>query len=180
VVELHGGRIEAHSAGGGLGSEFVVRLSAPSPAASVSPQSAPPCGKAAGLRVLVVDDNEDAAMLLAELLRMAGHVVAVAHDGAAALKTSASFIPEVALLDIGLPGMDGYELAQRLRAAQPLPRLRLIALTGYGEEKDRLRTKAAGFDVHLVKPVDFNQVTALLAPPGREVPPGQAIQKPAA
>ena len=168
LVGLHGGQVEAHSAGPGSGSEFVVRLPASTAGSALDASPRPP-GPALlahpprGLRVLLVDDNEDAAMLLSELLRMQGHEVMVVHDGAAALKARVAFLPDVALLDIGLPLMDGYELAGRLRAEQPTPRLRLIAITGYGEEKDKLRSKAAGFEEHLVKPVDVAQVCQLLA-----------------
>ena len=167
LVDLHGGQIEAHSAGRGAGSEFVVRLPASkaraSPDASSPPALAPVAGLRRGLKVLLVDDNEDAALLLSELLRMQGHEVVVVHDGVAALKARVSFRPDVALLDIGLPVMDGYELAGRLRADQPTPHLRLIAITGYGEEKDKLRSKAAGFEEHLVKPVNVEQVCQLLS-----------------
>ena len=169
LVALHGGQVEAHSAGSGQGAEFVVRL--PALAASdlldLVPAAAPeaPALAPKSLRVLVVDDNEDAARLLSELLRMNGHEVVVAHNGAEALRARQGFVPEVALLDIGLPLMDGYELARRLRAQQPSPHLRLIAITGYGEAKDRLLSKAAGFDEHLVKPVDVEQVCLLLGGP---------------
>ena len=170
LVDLHGGQVEAHSAGRGKGSEFVVRLPAWNGSTALSasqPAPQPPLsrGKRMGLRVLLVDDNEDAAMLLSEVLRMQGHEVVVAHDGAAALQAVATFIPEVALLDIGLPVMDGYELARHLRAQHPSPHLRIIAITGYGEEKDKLRSMAAGFDEHLVKPVDMDRVCDLLAAP---------------
>ena len=168
LVGLHGGAVEARSAGRGVGSEFIVRL--PALKAGKAADAAPPVPDPAlreeplhSLRVLLVDDNEDAARLLSDLLRMKGHDVFVVHDGAAALKARASFLPDVALLDIGLPVMDGYELARHLRAEQPTPRLGLIAITGYGEEKDRLRSKAAGFDEHLVKPVDVARVCQLLA-----------------
>ena len=168
LVGLHGGQVEAHSAGRGKGSEFVVRLPAliSSETLDASPLASAPAvlpSPPTGLRVLLVDDNEDAAMLLSELLRMHGHHVVVVHNGAAALQARVTFVPDVALLDIGLPGMDGYELAKHLRAQQPAPRLRLIAITGYGEAKDRLRSQAAGFDEHLVKPVDVERVCELLA-----------------
>ena len=124
--------------------------------------------EAVGLRILIVDDNEDAANLLAELLRMKGHDVVVAHDGIAALQARKKFVPDVALLDIGLPGMDGYDLARQLRALYPSDPLRIIAITGYGEERDRMRSKAAGFDEHLVKPVDMKRVSLLLTACARE------------
>lgn len=107
-----------------------------------------------GKRVLVVEDDEDSALLLAETLGDHGYAVEVAHDGASALEKAAEFKPEVGVLDVGLPDMDGYQLATKLRALAGLPAgLRLIALTGYGGDEERQRSKAAGFDVHLVKPV---------------------------
>ena len=148
--------------------EFVVRLPAPEHRSEPDPwltandpvsASEPPTG----LRVLLVDDNVDAAMLLSELLRMKGHEVLVAHSGADALQARATFVPDVALLDIGLPVMDGYALARHLQADYPSSPLRIFAITGYGEEKDRMRSRAAGFDEHLVKPVDVEQVCNLLA-----------------
>ncbi|HEV7135056.1 MAG TPA: response regulator [Steroidobacteraceae bacterium] len=111
--------------------------------------------KAAGRRVLVVDDNQDAALSLAALLDLQGHATRVAFSGREALERIESFHPDVALLDLGLPEMDGYELAGRLRALPVASRIRLIALTGYGQAEDRQRTHRAGFDDHLVKPVDL-------------------------
>jgi signal transduction histidine kinase len=160
LVELHGGSVSAHSDGPGCGSEFVVRLpeapvesAAPDVAAVVSPAG----GFSPQKRVLLVDDNGDAAELLGEVLRSAGHQVAIAHDGPEALGLLQQFHPEVAVLDIGLPVMDGYELARRLRKS--FRQLRCIAVTGYGQETDRARSRQAGFELHLVKPVD---VSALL------------------
>jgi signal transduction histidine kinase len=157
LVELHGGSVAAHSDGPGRGSEFVVRL----PRASeddLGVESPVPYHRAAGRqlrkRVLLVDDNQDAAELLCEVLRSVGHHVEVAHDGPAALGLVSRFHPEVAVLDIGLPVMDGYELARRLRGQ--LDRLRCIAVTGYGQETDHARSRQAGFDLHLVKPVDLS------------------------
>ncbi len=165
LTEMHGGSVEARSEGPGRGSEFVVRwpLPAEQPPAGVNapPDNAPAAVRA--LRVLVVDDNADAAESLAMLLRLWGHDVAVAQDGPAALRTAAARPPEVALLDIGLPGMDGYELARLLRQ-QPGPgRAVLVALTGWGQEEDRRRAREAGFDHHLVKPVDLSALQGLLA-----------------
>ena len=173
LVDLHGGQVEASSAGRGLGAEFVVRLPAlDSTDARVAspPALAEPPQPRTGLRVLVVDDNEDAATMLGEVLTMLGHEVVVAFDGASALQARKTFTPDVALLDIGLPGMDGHELAQKLRARHPGVPLRLIALTGYGEERDRQRSKAAGFDEHLVKPVDLDKLCALLVAPVKAEP----------
>jgi two-component system CheB/CheR fusion protein len=114
-------------------------------------------------RVLVVDDNLDAANSLARLLkRLYGQDVRVAHDGPAALESAAEFRPEIVLLDIGMPGMDGYEVARRLRDEPEHAALKIVALTGWGQEADRLRSKAVGFDHHLVKPVDPDDVCRLL------------------
>ena len=113
-------------------------------------------------RVLVVDDNQDGAEMLAELLVGRGYDTRVAHDAPAALDVAAEFAPDVALLDIGLPAMDGYELAARLRELPGLSRLRLIAVTGYGRKEDRRRTQEAGFHLHLVKPIDMDALEATL------------------
>jgi CheY-like chemotaxis protein len=109
-----------------------------------------------------VDDNPDAADLLSESLRLLGHTLRVAHDGPSALRIAEGFAPDVALLDIGLPVMDGYELARRLREQTACADVRLVAITGYGQEADRRRSEAAGFDAHLVKPVQVERVNALL------------------
>jgi CheY-like chemotaxis protein len=114
------------------------------------------------LRVLVVDDNVDSAETLAELLPLWGHEARVAHDGTTALEVARSFQPDVILLDIGLPGMDGFEIARRIRA-EALPIRRLFAMTGYGEEEDKRKAKEAGFDDHLVKPVDPEALQKCLA-----------------
>jgi PAS domain S-box-containing protein len=165
LVEMHGGTVSATSAGPGQGSEFIVRLplALPGPA----PEQPPAHGgtrKARSLPVLVVDDNVDGANSLALLLRLQGHEVKVAHDGQTALEVVRAFRPEAALLDIGLPrGMDGYDLANRLRAIPELQGIVLIALTGYGQKEDRLRSCAAGFSAHLVKPVNLDLLRELLA-----------------
>ena len=164
LVERHGGTIEAASEGPGRGSELRVRLPLLAAPERREPAAAPePAAVAAGLRVLLVEDNLDAAESLGELLRIWGHEVAMAHDGAAALGAVLEIRPEVVLLDIGLPGMDGYEVASRLRATPGLAGLRLVAITGYGQESDRRRARLAGFDHHLVKPVDLDRLRALLA-----------------
>ena len=128
--------------------------------------------------MLVVDDNVDAAESLAMLLRMSGHEVRTAYTGPTALEAAAAHPPDVVLLDIGLPGMDGYEVARRLRQDPRLEGVRLVAMTGYGDEADRRLAQEAGFDQHLVKPVDFLKVegllTALLAPPAPGAPGGPA------
>ena len=162
LCELHGGTVCAESPGVGKGSLFTVRLPAVAP-----PQSAPtliierPCTPV-GSRILVVDDNVDSAQGLARLLRRRGFVVEVAHDGPAALECAEAAPPSVILLDIGLPGMDGYEVARRIRASQVLHDIPLVALTGYGQEEDRARAKACGFDRHFVKPIDFGALVQVL------------------
>jgi PAS domain S-box-containing protein len=166
LVERHGGTIEAASEGPGRGSTFTVRL--PLTESSEASGTAPdlvPVQRADGgrpVRVLLVEDNLDAAEALSELLRMWGHEVEVAHDGVSALRAARTVEPDVVLLDIGLPGMDGYEVARELRAIPGLAAARLIALTGYGQESDRRRSSLAGVDHHLVKPVDLERLRALL------------------
>jgi CheY-like chemotaxis protein len=172
LVELHGGRVSAHSEGVGRGSEFVVRFPlAPHDWAEPSTCREPCLGADARepdrspvtpRRVLVVDDNVDGAIILARLLKAGGFLVDVAHDGPMALEVAQSKAPEVVLLDIGLPEMDGYEVARRLRTLKGLERVILVALTGYGQETDRVRSSAAGFDYHLVKPVDPDTVRELI------------------
>jgi PAS domain S-box-containing protein len=157
LVELHGGRVEAFSAGVAQGSEFVVYIPALANASdAVVPSAAivPPTGRTATLRILVVDDNADAAETLALLLQFGGHDVRTSHEGETALETACAFRPQVIVLDIGLPKMDGYEVARRLRQDPEMNKMFLIALTGYGQDEDRQRSKDAGFDHHLVKPVD--------------------------
>ena len=167
LVELHGGSVEAHSEGIGKGSEFVVRLPAApplQPALVAPPASGPEAARAAGSRrVLVVDDNTDAAGLLADGVRVMGYAAEVAYDGPAALRVAADFHPDVALLDIGLPVMDGYELAEHLRRLPGLSSIALIAVTGYGQLSDRRRAEEAGFVHHLVKPVHLQELGNVLA-----------------
>jgi signal transduction histidine kinase len=172
LVALHGGSVEAHSAGLGKGSEFVVRLPvlfAPlaeqSPARSIAKPERP-AGVPLPRRILVVDDNVDTAESMALLLSLKGYDVATAHDGPAALEKAAAFHPEAVLLDIGLPGLDGYQVATRLRGRPRTAKALLVALTGYGQDEDRSRALAAGFDHHLTKPVDPQAIYDLLAPPG--------------
>jgi signal transduction histidine kinase len=162
LVEMHGGSVVAESAGAGRGSTFTVRLPAgvsATPASAAEPPSPPPAAR----RVLVVDDNADAANSLALLLELGGHRTAVAYTGAEAVPTARTFRPEVVFLDIGLPGMNGYEVAAALRQAEGGSRAVLVALTGWGAEEDRRRSREAGFDFHLVKPVDSSQLGAVLA-----------------
>ncbi|RJS25243.1 hypothetical protein DRW03_09065 [Corallococcus sp. H22C18031201] len=167
LVTLHGGFVEARSAGLGMGSEFVVDLPAAQlhvveEPAQASPGWGRPPLRAKGTRVLVVDDNEDAAELLTEALRLHGYEVACCNDGPGALEAVGRFAPDVAILDIGLPVMDGVELARRLRGREDLPRLRLIAATGYGQEADRALTRDAGFEHHLVKPIRVASLVELI------------------
>ena len=167
LVELHGGTVQADSQGLGKGSTFRVRL----PLASGEPAAIEPPAAAAPVasrpkRVLVVDDNEDALELLAELLREAGHLVTTAKDGPAALKVAKTCHADVAVLDIGLPVMDGYELAGRLRTALGDATPPLIALTGYGQDSDRARAKRAGFAEHLTKPVEIGRLLGALEAAG--------------
>ncbi len=170
LVELHDGSITAHSEGQGKGSLFVVRL----PIFEAAPEAEPaiPVGPASqGRRILVVDDNVGAARMLSALLaKSGGHVVDTAFDGTNALQKTRQFRPEVVLLDIGLPGMDGFQVAKAIRALPEFREILLVALTGYGQEVDRQRSKNAGFDKHLVKPVELSAIENLLAAsyqPGR-------------
>jgi signal transduction histidine kinase len=163
LVEMHGGVVSAESEGPGLGSTFAVRLPliagvrAPLPAPTESQPRSP-----LRQRVLVVDDNRDAADTLAHLLRDAGATVQVAYSGAAALGFVDSFEPEVAVLDLGMPGMSGLDVARRIRK-RPDDRCTLVALTGWGQSADRELTRAAGFNHHLTKPIDFHEIHSLLA-----------------
>ena len=159
LVALHGGRVEARSDGPGQGSEFTIRLPA---LTDLSLVQRPPARERRGpnraLRVLVVDDNADAAEMLSHALRYSGHEVREEHDGLSALVAATDFNPDVVLLDIGLPGMDGFEVARRLRADPRFAKTRIVALTGYGQETDKKRTAEVGIDRHLVKPVEMEQV----------------------
>lgn len=164
LVELHGGAIEAHSEGLGRGSEFVVRLPAlDEPATAAEPHSAAPSRSDEQRRVLVVDDNADNADTLADLLGVMGHDVRVARDGLQALSLAAAFRPELVLLDIGLPGLDGYEVARRLRREPWAARITLVAVTGYGQATDRERSHEAGFDEHVIKPIQLDVLTRVIS-----------------
>jgi two-component system CheB/CheR fusion protein len=168
LTEMHGGTVEAHSR---LheGSEFVVRLPVqpPLPAPHTLPEPAAVtcerCGEPRPLRILVVDDNVAVARMSAVLLRTLGYDVKASHSGMAALELAVSFKPQVVLLDIGMPEMDGYEVARRFRAHPDLKDVRLVAVTGYGQESDRLRSKEAGFNNHLVKPVEVEELLEAVA-----------------
>lgn len=168
LVEMHGGKVEAYSDGPGRGSEFVVRL--PLSAKKLNDLISPPapsdgekpiafCGR----RILIVEDNQDAADSLALLLELMGNSVRKVYDGASALETATEYQPDVVLLDIGLPGRNGYEVARDIRATPQLNGVVLIAQTGWGQEEDFQRTKEAGFNHHLVKPVDPRKLKELLA-----------------
>ncbi len=165
LVELHGGTVEARSEGPGCGTAVVVRLPALSiaPAVEHAVTAKPAVEGQIARRILLVDDNVDAADLLAYMLRMKGHEVFVASDGPSALSLLATNQVDVGILDIGLPGMDGYELAGRIRAKPTRTSLRLIALTGFGQDTDRERSTRAGFDAHLVKPAGVDEVIAALS-----------------
>jgi PAS domain S-box-containing protein len=166
LAEMHGGAVEARSDGVDRGSEFTVRLplAAPPPGQEAGERRPAPV-RGAGLRrrILVVDDNRDAGDSLGMILRHLGADVRVARDGDEALEAFAAYAPAVVLLDIGMPGMDGYEVARRMRALNPGRPSALVALTGWGQEEDRRRAREAGFDHHLVKPAELHDIQALLA-----------------
>jgi PAS domain S-box-containing protein len=181
LVELHGGRVEAASEGLGRGSEFTIRLPAPAQVRQrdekrSDEKSSPSVPAGRGLRILVVDDNRDAAETLAKLLRLDGHVVCVAHDGPTALALAQSQRPAVAFLDLAMPKMDGYELCRRIRAQPALADMMLVALTGWGQEKDRERSREVGFNCHLVKPVELHCLQHVLSHPAlQEATPSAAF-----
>ncbi|MDG3008234.1 PAS domain-containing hybrid sensor histidine kinase/response regulator [Paludisphaera mucosa] len=164
LVEMHGGTVTAHSAGAGEGSEFVIRL----PRARWTPEASRSADAARAetgrkVRILVVDDNVDTAWGMAMLLELLGHQVATAHSGPAAIEAATATPPDFILLDIGLPGMSGYEVASRLRREACCKDVVIVAVSGYGQDEDRRRSKAAGFDHHLTKPLDHDALLALLA-----------------
>jgi CheY-like chemotaxis protein len=165
---MHGGRVEAYSQGPGKGSEFVVRLPL-APVAALPLAEPPQEGKKHRAapeiprRILLVDDNVDAARSLERLLRTDGHSVSVAYTGSAAVKTAGSYKPDVVLLDIGLPDMDGYEVAREIRSRSLGKDVVLIAVTGWGQPDDRQRAAKAGFNHHLTKPVEYAALSDLLA-----------------
>jgi CheY-like chemotaxis protein len=162
LVEMHGGSVQAYSEGLGQGSEFIVRL----PIAIEQVQNRTPnhseLPTMSPRRILIVDDNEDSAMTLSVLFEMSGDETQTANDGLKAIAAAEAFRPDVALLDIGLPGLNGYEVAQAIRAQPWGATMVLIALTGWGQDEDRKKSKAAGFDAHMVKPVDHEALLKLL------------------
>ena len=167
LVEMHGGSIEATSPGKGRGSEFIVRLPLAPDEASAAVAPARPAAPAQDVarNVLVVDDNADAAQSLAMVIRMNGHEVHCASDGEEALEQAALHEPDLVLLDIGLPKLDGYEVARRLRARANGARPTIVALTGWGMEEDVLRAREAGFDAHVTKPIEYDSLIEILARP---------------
>jgi signal transduction histidine kinase len=165
LVEMHGGRVAAHSEGPGKGTEFVVRL--PRLASAPAPDNLPHASSPRGphRRILVVDDNRDAAESMAMMLEIIGHETSMAHDGHQALEVAEAFRPDTILLDIGMPGMNGYETCRRLRETPRGRDMVVVALTGWGQDEDRERSREAGFDHHLTKPVELATLQALLTRP---------------
>jgi CheY-like chemotaxis protein len=165
LVLLHHGAIEARSDGPGCGSEFRVRLPAGSMRAEDAPAATSEPVVQDKLKILIVDDNRDVAASLATFLQFIGHDVRVAHDGEKALELAEAFRPQTILLDLGMPGIDGYEACRRIRKAEWSSNMRLIAITGWGQDEDRRKSADAGFDVHLVKPVNPEALEHLLRDP---------------
>jgi CheY-like chemotaxis protein len=168
LVQMHNGTVEAHSEGLGKGSTFIVCLPLSRRGVANKPRRearnpGPEPASPSGYRLLVLDDNEDAANSLAMLLRLQGHEVRVAYNGLEALEVAKAYLPHVEFLDIGMPGMDGYEVARRLRLQPGLEKVVLTALTGWGQHEDRRRTAEAGFDHHLVKPPEPKALETVLA-----------------
>jgi CheY-like chemotaxis protein/two-component sensor histidine kinase len=165
LIEMHGGSIEARSEGQGKGSEFIVRLPALKQSAKSVSEIEPALASRAQTRrrILVVDDNVDSAESMAMMLELSGHDVAMAHDGLAAVELAKEFQPDVALLDLGMPKLDGYEAARSIRQQSWGQKMKLVALTGWGQQEDKRRSREAGFDAHLVKPIDFDALEELVA-----------------
>ena len=164
LTDLHGGKVEAYSALG-QGSEFVVRLPVLPTDTPQPPSPVTDTGQLTtrALRVLVVDDNEDTVLSFSMLLKASGHDVRTAHDGPTAVQAALDYRPDVVLLDIGLPGLNGYEVAKRIRQDPVLKNVMLVALTGYGQDSDRQTSLQAGFNHHLVKPARLEQLQKILA-----------------
>lgn len=165
LVELHGGSVSATSAGGGAGSSFTIRLPRAEPAEANAPAASVPETACAKPAVLLIEDNEDGREMMATMLDVYGYPVLQSADGLDGVQQALTQLPKVALVDIGLPGIDGYEVARRLRANPETQAMRLIALTGYGLAEDQRRVLEAGFDMHLVKPVDIAQLLGALGEP---------------
>jgi CheY-like chemotaxis protein len=170
LVDMHGGSVAAASGGPGQGSEFTIRLPVlaepPGPSAGAKPEEgrgSQPAGRPRRQRILVVDDSEDTARGMARFLKLSGHEVRVALDGPSALIVAREFLPGIVLLDIGLPGMTGYELARMLRGEAGLAGATLIAVSGYGQEKDRDDALGSGFDHHMIKPLDVDRLLEFIA-----------------
>jgi CheY-like chemotaxis protein/anti-sigma regulatory factor (Ser/Thr protein kinase) len=166
LAELHGGRLEAHSDGDGRGTRFVLELPALGRPAAPPPErggAARPGAAPQPLRVLVADDNADSGDSLGHLLRLAGYATTVVRDGLQAFRVAEELRPDAVLLDLGMPGLSGFEVARRLRLHDWGRAMLLVAVTGWGQHADRLRSEAAGFDHHVVKPVDPQEIEALLA-----------------
>jgi CheY-like chemotaxis protein len=162
IVELHGGSVTAKSAGLGQGSDFIVRLPLPLPLPLAAAAAPPPSVSIGRRRVLIADDNRDGAETLGVLLELAGHEVRVAHSGRGALDAVRNAPPEVAIIDIGMSDLSGYEVARDIRATDSGKSILLIALTGWGQEEDKAHAYAAGFDAHLTKPPDLTLLQRLL------------------
>jgi CheY-like chemotaxis protein len=162
LVELHGGRVSASSAGPGRGSTFEVRLPVSGGVAPGAPEARPGPEIGAPCRILIADDNRDGADSLALVLRAYGHEVVTAYDGARAVREVRTFRPDVVLLDLGMPFMNGFEAARQIRATPEGRSVVLVAVTGWGQQKDREQTRDAGFDAHLVKPVDTSDIQHLV------------------
>jgi CheY-like chemotaxis protein len=166
LIEMHGGSVQAYSKGPGQGSEFTVRLPVaigPPPGLPLTSPESKRTVPIASLRILIVDDNRDSAASLGMLLQLLGNDIRTAHDGLEALGMASDFRPEVVILDIGLPKMNGYDVAQRIRQQSWGKEIILIAMTGWGQEEDKRRSREAGFDHHLVKPLDPAVLMNLLA-----------------
>jgi CheY-like chemotaxis protein len=180
LVELHGGEVRAASEGLGHGSEFTLLLpvgiatTAPRPLPAVVPETAAMAADHAGYedaeprRILVVEDNPDVAATMRDFLELSGHEVELASSGTDGVQAARAFHPEVVLCDLGLPGMNGFEVAAELRRDPETASAQLIAVTGYGRDEDRRRSKEAGFDLHLTKPVDPAKLRQLLKTPARQ------------
>jgi CheY-like chemotaxis protein len=169
LVQMHEGKVEAHSPGVGKGAEFIIRLPVVPEVVPIKPEDSPPTPpKGRRLRLLIVDDSKDTVDSLAMLLRLNGHAVSTADSGPTGLQAALSENPDVVLLDLGLPGIDGFEVARRIREKTDQPML--IAMTGYGQTEDQQRSRAAGFTYHLVKPVDPVKLLNLLIEFGKSRP----------